>query len=63
MSFGKRFPEIDSVPTYNPLLCKTCQKLQVRRPKRARVQFSDCEKHFQRRVHLLRLTGVTIISK
>lgn len=64
MSFGKRFSEITLATTgsYNPALCKTCQKLRARRPRKARVQYSDCEKHFQRRVHMLLLTGVTVLS-
>ncbi len=63
MSFGKRFSEINlmSEGSYNPSLCKTCQKLHARRPRKARVMYSDCEKHFQKRVHMLLLTGVKIL--
>jgi len=46
---------------YDPLFCKSCQRKGVRRPKPARVPYSDCEKHYRMRVKKLRLTGVYVI--
>ena len=48
---------------YHPDLCKTCQKLGVRKPRMARTRFSDCEEHFQKRVLKLRLTGVSFVGR
>jgi len=46
---------------YDPFFCKTCQKRGSAYPEVARQLFSDCDKHYQRRIRQLRLTGVTII--
>ncbi len=45
------------VQNYDPLLCKTCQKLALDNPKSARAPYSDCEEHFHERVTNLLLTG------
>jgi hypothetical protein len=48
--------------TYDPLLCKTCQKLRKDEPEQARAPYSDCEEHFHQRVTNLLLTGgLTIV--
>jgi len=46
---------------YDPLLCKTCQKLNVDHPLPSRARFSDCEEHFHERVTNMLLTGLGII--
>jgi hypothetical protein len=46
-----------NVVSYNPSLCKTCQKLAVVSPQPARARFSDCEEHFRKRVTTLLLNG------
>ncbi|MDA4129145.1 MAG: hypothetical protein OK457_00085 [Thaumarchaeota archaeon] len=51
----------ESVSAYDPLFCKTCQKLGYTNPEPARTLFSDCEEHFQKRVVRLRLTGVWVV--
>lgn len=51
-----------SAEEYDPLRCKTCQKIGRRRPKKARVRYSDCEEHFQERVGRLWSTGVTMMN-
>jgi hypothetical protein len=48
---------------YHPDLCKTCQRLGVRKPQMARARFSDCEEHFQKRVRKLWRTGVKFVGK
>jgi len=48
--------------SYDPLMCKTCQKLASYSPKPARIPYSDCEEHFHERVmHLLLTGGLRII--
>jgi hypothetical protein len=49
--------------SYDPSLCKTCQKVGLENPRIARAKFSDCEEHYQRRVQRLLHTGVTVLSK
>jgi hypothetical protein len=50
------------VQTFDPKLCKTCQKQAVTAPKLARAPFSDCEEHFHERVtNLLMTGGLTIV--
>jgi hypothetical protein len=46
---------------YDPLFCKTCQRLGVPTPVLARIPHSDCEEHFARRVVRLKKTGVRAI--
>ncbi len=47
---------------YDPLLCKTCQRLSLDSPQLARSPYSDCEEHFHERVaHLLLGGGLRII--
>jgi hypothetical protein len=41
---------------YDPLFCKTCQKLGRVDPTVARVPFSDCQEHFMKRVARLKRT-------
>lgn len=47
---------------YDPFLCKTCQALKSARPRVARFRFSDCDKHFKRRMkNMIRCGGVFFI--
>jgi len=60
----KRHPRTAKIfrGNYDPVFCKTCQKLGTAYPSMARVPFSDCEHHFSKRVVRLQ-KSVLIIGR
>lgn len=41
---------------YDPQICKTCQELGLDHPKAARVEYSDCEEHYLKRLNKMGLS-------
>ena len=49
--------KLETGAKYNPVYCKTCQKKERVVPNMARVEFSDCDEHYQQRMKKLVMTG------